>query len=119
VGAKSEIRNSKSEINRSTLLRRAEEVSVGTFQGGSAPAMANQICDGYSLVTQVSLKRLTIDQMTMLEFELDKRLRETRATPIDLEDQPGLQARNRRISRIEGALRVLRHTMQQRRMGRL
>jgi len=38
---------------------------------------------------------------------------------VSLEDQAALQARNRRISRIEGALRVLRHTMQQRRMGRL
>ena len=92
---------------------------MGTFQGGSAPAMANQICDGYTLVTQLVLKRLTLDQMNMLEFELDKRLRETRSDAIDLNDQPALQARNRRISRIEGALRVVRHTMQQRRMGRL
>jgi hypothetical protein len=81
--------------------------------------MAKQICDGYSLVTQVSLKRLSIDQMTLLEFELDKRLRETRGDVVSLEDQAALQARNRRISRIEGAARVLRHTMQQRRMGRL
>jgi hypothetical protein len=120
LAIKSEIRNPKSEfMGRVTLLRRAQEDSMGTFQGGSAPAMAKQICDGYSLVTQVSLRRLSIDQMTMLEFELDKRLRDTRSDIIDLDDQPGLQARNRRISRIEGALRVLRHTMQQRRMGRL
>ena len=92
---------------------------MGTFQGGSAPAMANQICDGYTLVTQLVLKRLSLDQMNMLEFELDKRLRETRSEALDLSDQPALQARNRRISRIEGALRVVRHTMQQRRMGRL
>ena len=92
---------------------------MATFQGGSAPAMSKQICDGYSLVNQVSLKRLSIDQMAKLEFELDKRLRETRGEVVNLEDQPALQARNRRISRIEGALRVLRHTMQQRRMGRL
>ena len=92
---------------------------MGTFQGGSAPAMANQICDGYTLVTQLVLKRLSLDQMNMLEFELDKRLRETRGEAIDLNDQPALQTRNRRISRIEGALRVVRHTMQQRRMGRL
>jgi hypothetical protein len=38
---------------------------------------------------------------------------------MDLEDQEGLQQRNRRLSRIEGGLRVLRHAMQQRRMGRL
>lgn len=106
-------------LQRWGTLARLTEVAMGTYQGGSAPAMANQICDGYSIVSQVSLRRLEIDQMTMLEFELDKRLRETRAEPMDLNDQAGLQARNRRISRIEGALRVLRHTMQQRRMGRL
>ena len=92
---------------------------MGTYQGGSAPAMAKQICDGYTLVNQLTLKRLSLDQMKNLEFELDKRLRETRGEAVDLEDQPSLQKRNRRISRIEGAIRVLRHTMQQRRMGRL
>ena len=92
---------------------------MGSFQGGSAPAMAKQICDGYTLINQLILKRLSIDQMTKLEFELDKRLRETRGTVVDLEDQQSLQARNRRISRIESGLRVLRFTMQQRRMGRL
>jgi hypothetical protein len=87
--------------------------------GGSAPAMANQVCDGYTLLTASTLKRLTLDQMQQLEFEMDKRLRETRGSQPSLDDQVGLQQRNRRISRIEGQIRVLRHTMQQRRMGRL
>lgn len=51
---------------------------MGTFMGGSAPAMANQVCDGYTLLTASTLKRLTLDQMQQLEFEMDKRLRETR-----------------------------------------
>jgi hypothetical protein len=81
--------------------------------------MARQVCDGFTLLSQVSLKRLSLEQMTTLEFELDKRLRETRGEPVDLDDQPGLQARNRRLSRIEGALRVLRNTIQMRRAGRI
>lgn len=92
---------------------------MGSFQGGSAPAMARQICEGFSLVSQVTLKRLTVQQITLLEFELDKRLRETRSEVIDLTDQPALQVRNRRLSRIEGALRVVRHTVQLKKMGRL
>jgi len=92
---------------------------MGTFQGGSAPAMASQVCDGYSLLSQVSLKRLSLDQMTKLEFEIEKRLRATRSDTVDLNDQPALQARNRRISRIEGAVRVLRQTIQMRRSGRI
>jgi len=92
---------------------------MGSYQGGSAPAMARQVCDGFSLLSQVSLKRLSLEQMTTLEFELDKRLRETRGVIVDLDDQQALQARNRRISRIEGAVRVLRHTIQLRRAGRI
>ncbi|HSN57517.1 MAG TPA: hypothetical protein VLT32_22800 [Candidatus Sulfomarinibacteraceae bacterium] len=92
---------------------------MGNYMGGSAPAMANQVCDGYTLLTATILKRLTLDQMQQLEFEMDKRLRETRGTQPDLQDQVALQQRNRRLSRIEAQIRVLRHTMQQRRMGRL
>jgi hypothetical protein len=57
--------------------------------------------------------------MTTLEFELDKRIRETRSEAVDLSDQQALQARNRRLSRIESALRVLRNTVQLRRAGRI
>jgi hypothetical protein len=81
--------------------------------------MARQVCDGFSLLSQVSLKRLSLEQMTTLEFELDKRVRETRSEPVDLQDQQAIQGRNRRLSRIEGALRVLRHTIQLRRAGRI
>lgn len=87
---------------------------MGSFMGGSAPAMANQICDGYHLISAVSLKRLASDQLRTLEFELDKKLREIRGEKVDLTDQPALQSRNRRISRIENAMRVLRGTMQER-----
>jgi len=81
--------------------------------------MARQVCDGYTLLSQMLLKRLSLEQMVALEFELDKRLRETRGEAVDLQDQQGLQQRNRRISRIEGAVRVLRHTVQLRRAGRI
>ena len=87
---------------------------MGSFMGGSAPAMARQIADGYTLVSAVTLKRLNNQQLQALEFELDKQLRGIRGEQVDLEDQPGLQKRNRKISRIDGALRVIRSTMQTR-----
>ncbi len=74
---------------------------MGTFMGGSAPAMARQVCDGYTLLSQATLKR-----------------RETRSEGPNQTDLDAIRDRNRRISRVESALRVLRHTMQQRRMGR-
>ncbi len=92
---------------------------MGTFMGGSAPAMARQVCDGYTLLSQTTIKRLSLQQMQELEFEIEKRLRETRADTPDMADLDAVRDRNRRISRIENAVRVLRHTMQQRRMGRL
>jgi hypothetical protein len=91
---------------------------MGSFLGGSAPSMARQICDGYTLMSPTILKRLSVDQLQTLEFELDKKLRETRADQPDLDDQAALQLRNRKLSRIEGALRILRSTLQQRKMGR-
>jgi len=81
--------------------------------------MARQVCDGFTLLSQIMLKRLSLEQMTSLEFELDKRLRVTRSEPMDLEDQQAILLRNRRISRIEGALRLLRRTVQLRRAGRI
>lgn len=92
---------------------------MGSYMGGSAPAMARQVCDGFTLLSQATLKRLDLNQMQMLEFEIDKRLRETRAEPMDLQDQVTLAKRNRRLSRIEGAVRVLRHTIQLKKSGRL
>ena len=92
---------------------------MGTFMGGSAPAMARQVCDGYTLLSQSNLKRLTVEQMRDLQFEIDKRLRETRAETPPQDDLEAIRQRNRRISRIEGAVRVLRSTMQQKQMGRL
>jgi len=92
---------------------------MGSFIGGSAPAMARQVCDGFTLLSQATLKRLDVSQMRTLEFEIDKRLRETRSELVSVEDQVALTKRNRRLSRIEGAIRVLRHTIQLKQTGRL
>jgi len=92
---------------------------MGSYMGGSAPAMARQVCEGFTLLSATNLKRLDLDQMKNLEFEMDKKLREARGDQPDYQDQQALQERNRRITRIEGQLRVLRHCMQQKRMGRL
>ena len=51
---------------------------MGSFMGGSAPAMARQVCDGYALLSPNSLKRLELTQMKQLEFEMDKKLRSSR-----------------------------------------
>lgn len=88
---------------------------MSPFQGGSAPAMANQIVEGYSLVTAVQLKRLTDQEMAQLQFELERAAREIRGEVVSLEDLPAIQARNRRLSRITGALQQLQASLARRR----
>lgn len=92
---------------------------MGGFVGGSAPSMARQVCDGYTTLSRINVKRLELKEMQDLEFEIDKRLRECRGELPQQDDLDAVRDRNRRISRIEGALRMLRQLMQQRRMGRM
>jgi predicted lipid-binding transport protein (Tim44 family) len=85
--------------------------------GGSAPAMANQIAEGYTLLTAVQLKRLTDPEMDLLLFELEKILRDARGEQVDLEDIPALQVRNRKLSRIQNAIMQINMAAQRRRRG--
>ncbi len=88
---------------------------MAPFIGGSAPAMARQITDGFHLVSVVSLKRLQVQEFDPLIFELEKRLRDTRSEIVDIKDLKATQTRNRKIMRIEGALRIIRASLQTRR----
>lgn len=85
--------------------------------GGSAPAMANQIAEGYTLLTAVQLKRLSDPEMDQLLFELEKILRDARGEQVDLEDIPALQVRNRKLSRIQNAIMQINMAAQRRRRG--
>jgi len=83
--------------------------------GGSAPAMANQIAEGYTLLTAVQLKRLTDPEMDLLLFELEKILRDARGEQVALEDIPALQVRNRKLSRLQNAIMQINMASQKRR----
>ena len=88
---------------------------MGHYLGGSAPAMVRQISEGFTMVNAVMLRRFDLGELDSLIFELDKKLRELRGEHVDLEDTVAIQAKNRRISRLESGLRVIRGTLQQRR----
>ena len=90
---------------------------MSPFMGGSAPAMADQVAAGYSLITAVQLKRLTDPEMDQFQFELEKLLRDVRSEVVDQEDVAAIQARNRKISRINGALQQVQATKARRRRG--
>lgn len=87
---------------------------MSPFLGGSAPAMANQVAEGYTLLTAVQLKRLTDLELDQLQFELEKLLRDLRGQIIPADDIAGNQAKNRKVARLTNALQQVNLTRQQR-----
>jgi hypothetical protein len=81
---------------------------MGNFMGGSAWAMSQQIADGFILVSERTYKRLERGELDKLGFEMDKLLREVRAVQVPLDDIQGLQHKNRKASRLMGAISQLR-----------
>lgn len=80
--------------------------------GGSAFAFARDIAEGYQVVTERSFKGLTRPEMDTLAFEIDRALREIRGEQAPLDDLVAIQARSRRIQRLNGALMMLRNYRQ-------
>ena len=76
--------------------------------GGSAFAFARDIGEGYQTVTERSFKGLSKGEMDTLAFELDRALREIRGDQAPLEDLAAIQARSRKIQRLNGALMMMR-----------
>ena len=76
--------------------------------GGSAFSFARDIGEGYQTVTERSFKGLSKPEMDTLAFELDRALRDVRGEQAPLEDLVAIQARSRKIQRLNGALMMLR-----------
>jgi hypothetical protein len=81
---------------------------MGNFMGGSAWAMSQQIADGFILVSERTYKRLERGELDKLGFEMDKLLREVRAVQVPLDDIPAIQHKQRKASRLMGAISQLR-----------
>lgn len=80
---------------------------MANFSGGSAPAMANQILEGYVLLSANTLKGYTPGDLSALRQELDKLQRTIRAEVPAQDDALAQQARNRKIARLSSALQVV------------
>lgn len=76
--------------------------------GGSAYGYARDIGEGFQVVTERSFKGLTRAEMDSLAFEIDRALREIRAEQVATDDLPNIQAKNRKIQRLNGALMMMR-----------
>lgn len=78
------------------------------FLGGSAYAMSRDVAEGYHAVTARTFEGMTRSQLEQMAHELDKHLRDVRGNQVPLDDLPAIQKRNRRISRLNNALMILR-----------
>ncbi|HUG54324.1 MAG TPA: hypothetical protein VMR21_12015 [Vicinamibacteria bacterium] len=84
---------------------------MANFIGGSAGAMANQVAEGFILLSLNTLKGFTPGDLTALRAELDKLQRETRALVPPPDDALANQARNRRIGRLASAMQIVSHKL--------
>jgi hypothetical protein len=90
---------------------------MSPFMGGSAVAMAAQVTDGYALISAVQLKRLTDPELDLLMVELERTLRDLRGQVIPQDDIAGIQGRNRKMTRLTGAMQQIQATRAKRRRG--
>jgi hypothetical protein len=90
---------------------------MSPFMGGSAYGMADQITEGYILLTSAQLKRLSGPEMDQLQFELERKLRDLRGEVVPQSEVPAIQARNRKLMRLSGAIQQIQSTRAKRRQG--
>jgi hypothetical protein len=76
--------------------------------GGSAFGYARDIGEGFQVVTERSFKGLSRPEMDSLAFEIDRALRDIRAEQVAQDDLALIQAKNRKIQRLNGALMMMR-----------
>jgi hypothetical protein len=88
------------------------------YIGGSAFAMANSLSEGYTLPSPVNLKRLTVDEMRELLFEIEKLLRDQRSIVPDQQDIMALNKRNQKIGKLVQSQTAINHFLQLRIKGR-
>ena len=84
---------------------------MANFMGGSAPAMASQIAEGYILLSPNTLRGYLPGELASLRVELEKLQRDARAVVPPQDDALAQQTRNRKIARISSALQVVVNKM--------
>jgi hypothetical protein len=84
---------------------------MANFMGGSAPAMASQIGEGFILLSTSNLKGFLPGDLANLRQEVDKLLREVRSLTPPTDDALAQQSRNRKIARLSSAIQVVQAKM--------
>ncbi|MCX7829890.1 MAG: hypothetical protein N2445_02360 [Acidobacteria bacterium] len=89
------------------------------FMGGSSYAMATSLMEGYIIPSPTNMKRLTVEEMRELLFEIDKLLRELRGEIIDPNDFLAIKKRNQKIMKLQSAQNVISNHLQLKIKGRI
>jgi hypothetical protein len=87
---------------------------MANFMGGSAPAMAAQIADGFILLNPGTLRGFAPGDLASLKSELEKLQRDARGQVPPQDDALANQARNRRITRLNSAVATVHNKMSSR-----
>jgi hypothetical protein len=88
---------------------------MGVFAGGSAYSMAQTIADGYIITTELTFKQFKEPDFQSFLFEADRLLREIRANPPTADNLQAVQARQRRMQRLQQALTIANNVRSRRR----
>ena len=86
---------------------------MSNFMGGSAYTMARDIAEGFCQATARTFQRMSAAEMNQLSHEMDRLMRELRGEATAGMENPELQARNRKLQRLNSATVVLRNSRQQ------
>ena len=82
---------------------------MANWMGGSCPAMASQIAEGFILLSSANLRGFTAAELTALRLEIDKLLRTARSEVPPQDDALAQQTRNRKIARLSSSLQVVQN----------
>jgi hypothetical protein len=84
---------------------------LANWMGGSCPAMANQISEGFILLSAANLRGFLPADLMALKLEVEKLLRTARAEVPPPDDALAQQGRNRKITRLSSALQVVQNQL--------
>ncbi len=69
--------------------------------------MVRDIAEGYVLLAEPVLKKFSVAELEQLKTELEKNIREYRGNTPSQENQQEIQAHQRKLMRLTGALRMI------------
>ncbi len=80
---------------------------MGNFTGGSPFTMVRDLGEGYVLLAEPQLKKFSVPELDQLRLELEKQIREMRGSAPPPDQTQEIQAHQRKIMRLSGALRMI------------